>query len=251
MLGLLVACAWFLKVQPAVAAPPCNANSEYSKLVLAEHPVAYYPLSDSGPTALCDASATGNAGSFAPTGIAFQQPGPARDGSLAVTADGTVNPATSDAPYGIASPHDFTLEGWFKTSKKQDEVIVGIGQPSTRMMAGIGPWTTNAASTDAITWDMYNGAFSVDAGKLGIDVYDGNWHYVVGSYEAAGQLATLYLDGRLLASGQQPDNPAPSQIRIGWWVDTLNNQPFNGSLAEIAIMTSPSNGGITRGSRRR
>ncbi len=214
--------------------------------MLADKPVAYYRLDDASGTGLCDASPSKNDGKYDTHGITYGQPGSLQAGpDAAITADGTANPATSKGSSTIVGSTDFTLEGWFKTTTKADQIVVDIGQPGAGKMAGIGPSSTTAGDTlcggldNAIGFDTYDGYITADAGAIGVHVFDGKWHYVVGSYTAAGGgKATIYLDGKLLKSGTVDARPAASVIRVGYWVDAVCNSPFSGSVDEVAVYHS-------------
>jgi hypothetical protein len=152
----------------------------------------------------------------------------------------------SKADSGIAGSANFTLEGWFKTTARQDQMVVDIGQMGAQNMAGIGPWSNHVSSTyvvspgtrDYISFDTYDGTFQFDAHSAGIDVFDGKWHYVAVSFSGGSGVATVYLDNHTLGAQAVPDRPSESPVRIGFWVDTIYNQPFNGGLDEIAVYPS-------------
>lgn len=239
VLPVLVALAG--PAQGAVAGCAGPATGRYAEKVLSDHPVAFYRLADSG-RALCDGSGHGLDGSYAGSGVSHGEPGPpVPGGGAAITTDGTARPATSTAQHTIAAGQDFTLEGWFRSSVRQDQMIVAIGQAGNHQMAGIGPWANGEQGPGSYaTFDMHDGTHSADTAGLGIDLYDGHWHYLAGVYQASTITVTLYVDGRHLASQTDTlaDTPAPSPIRIGWWVDTFYNQPFTGSLADVAVYPS-------------
>ena len=225
---------------PAAACPP-NTKDAYAKAVLGDGAVAYYRLSDASGAKLCDASPRKNDGTYATSGLTYQQPGALKGVSdTALTADGTVNPATSTGYVPVFGAVDFTLEAWFKTTSKLDQMVVDIGQGGTGRIAGIGPSTAKGgicgSLPDAVAFDTWDGYFTGDASSVGINVFDGAWHYLVGSYtQAGGGSVDLYLDGKLLATTKVSDQPATSVVRIGYWVDTFCNSPFAGSIDEVAI----------------
>jgi F0F1-type ATP synthase assembly protein I len=228
--------AWLVGCAQAGAAARCDVSTAdgYAQAVLGDHPVAYYRLDDAGDGLLCDASPNHNDGRYATSGIRYGQPG-ALSGAAdtAIEADGRVDPAESGRDSGIAGAHPFTLEGWFRATRKQDEMVVSIGEAGAQNMAGVGPWVDAGGSY--ISVDTYDGAFPISTRAAHIDPYDGRWHEVAAAYSATAQTVTVYLDGRRLGAARVADHPLPSPIRIGWWVDTLINQPFAGSLDEVAI----------------
>lgn len=136
---------------------------------------------------------------------------------------------------GVVSPHDFTLEGWFNTTTRQDELVVSIGLGgSPHSGAGVGVWDGGGVPT--VAWDTYDGETGLATGS--VDPYDGRWQFVAGTYDARTQSVTLYPDGNRLGTSPMPTDPTESTVRIGYWVDTAYNQPFEGSLAQIAIFDS-------------
>jgi hypothetical protein len=226
---------------------PSPKSDAYARAVLADKPAVYYRLDDADGQTLCDASASHNDGAYSTTGVKHRQPGALHGVSdTAVTADGTAQVATSSAGTGISGSVSFTLEGWFQTTTKQDQMVVAIGQPGAQTMAGIGPWSNHVSSTfvvtqgtgDYVSFDTYDGTFEFDASSSGIDVFDGHWHYIALSFNGGSGVATAYLDKHTLGSQGVPDRPSPSPVRIGYWVDTIYNKPFSGGLDEIAVYPS-------------
>jgi len=228
---------------PATACPP-KTNDAYAKAVLADSPVAYYRLSDAAGAKMCDATSRRNDGTFSPSGISYGQPGALQGISdTAIAADGTVNPATSSGNSPIFGSTDFTLEGWFKTTSKQDQIVVDVGQGGAGRMAGIGPSSSKGGICgglpDAIAFDTYDGYYTGDANAIGVNVFDGEWHYIAASYTVAGSgSVSLYLDGKQLRSAVVSDSPATSPVRVGYWIDSVCNSPFAGSIDEVALYRS-------------
>lgn len=221
-----------------------STGDAYAKAVLADQPVVYYRLSDASGSKMCDASSSKNDGTYATKGITYQQPG-ALQGikDTGIVADGTVNPATSDGNGAVFGSTDFTLEAWFKTTNKLDQILVDIGQGGAGRIAGIGPSSAPGNSlcggaSNAIGFDTYDGYVTADAGAVGINVFDGNWHYVAGAYSASRGSVDMFLDGKLLTTAPITDAPATSPVRVGYWIDAVCNSPFAGSLDEVAIYHS-------------
>ncbi len=223
------------------------ASDDYSKTVLADSPVAYYRLDEATGSVLCDASPHHNDGKYAATGVTQGQPGALhRSKDTAIVADGTAQVAMSNAATGIAGSTDFTIEGWFKTSTRQDQMVVDIGQGGAQNMAGVGPWFNHLSPTyvltpgtgDYVTFDTFDGTIEFDAAAVGIDLFDGRWHYVAVTYTAGSGMAAGYLDNHALGTASVQEKLLASTVRIGYWVDTAYNKPFNGSLDEIAVYSS-------------
>jgi concanavalin A-like lectin/glucanase superfamily protein len=222
-------------------------NDAYARAVLADKPAVYYRLDEAAGPSLCDASGNHNNGTYSATGLTYRQPGgPHHSSDTAIGADGTTQVAASNANSGISGSASFTLEGWFRTTAKQDQIVVEIGQAGAQTMAGLGPWMNQVSSTfvttpgtgDYISFDTYDGAFQFDASAAGINVFDGNWHYTAVSFSTSSSMASVYLDNRALGSTSIADRPGASPVRIGFWVDALFNKPFDGGLDEIAVYPS-------------
>jgi hypothetical protein len=250
MLLLMSSCGGGTGDSSAAASPGgCHPATKdaYAEAVLADGPVAYYRLDETAGGTLCDASSAHNQGTYSVSGVTLGRPGALHSsGDTAIAADGSAQVATSDANSGISGPTSFTIEGWFQTSTRQDQMVVDIGQGGAQNMAGIGPWSNllsasyvvSPGSGDYITFDTFDGTFEFDAHSVGIDVFDGRWHYAAVSFSAAGGVASAYLDNHGLGSAKVADKPLASPIRIGFWVDTAYNKPFNGELDEIAVYPS-------------
>jgi hypothetical protein len=226
---------------PTGCAPTGDA---YAKAVLADGPAVYYRLDEATGPSLCDASPNHNQGTYAGTGVTHGQPGALHSTSdTSIRANGTAQVATSGTDVTISGSAGFTLEGWFQTMTKQDQMVVDIGQAGPQSLAGVGPWSNRVSSTFAVTpgtgdyicLDTYDGAFEFDASAVGINVFDGSWHYAAVSYSGAGGIASVYLDKHTLGTAPVQDRPSPSPVRIGFWVDALFNKPFSGGLDEIAV----------------
>ena len=222
------------------------ASDDYSKTVLADSPVAYYRLDETG-SVLCDASPHHNDGKYAATGVTQGQPGALhRSKDTAISADGSAQVAVSNAVTGIQGSTDFTLEGWFKTTTRQDQMVVDIGQGGAQNMAGLGPWFNFLSPTyyltpgtgDYVTFDTFDRTIEFDTTAVGIDLFDGKWHYVAVTYTASSSVAAGYLDNHALGTANIQEHPLASPVRIGYWVDTAYNKPFNGSFDEIAVYSS-------------
>jgi hypothetical protein len=250
VLVLMSACGGGSTESSATASPGgCHPPTKdaYAKAVLADGPSAYYRLDETVGGTLCDASKVHNDGTYAVTGVALGHAGALKSSKdTALGADGSAKVAVSDTDSGISGSTSFTLEGWFQTTTRQDQMMVDIGQGGAQNMAGLGPWINLLSPTyvltpgsgDYITFDTFDGTFEFDAKSVGIDLFDGRWHYAAISYSAPGGAATAYLDNHALGSKNVAEKPLASPVRIGFWVDTAYNKPFNGELYEIAVYPS-------------
>jgi hypothetical protein len=230
---------------PAAAATcPPPTGDPYAQAGLADAPAAYYRLDESPGQALCDASTHALHGTYAGTGISYLQPGALNStADPAIVTDGSVQPAHSTANSVVSGSVNFSLEGWFKTTTRQDQMVVSIGQAGNQNMAGIGVWSNQCSGTggnlDLIMFDTFGGAFGFDASAVGVNVFDGKWHHTAASFNASGGgTVTAYVDGQSLGTATVADHPSASPVRVGFWIDTVCNQPWKGGLDEVAVYPS-------------
>ncbi|MDI3298349.1 MAG: FGLLP motif-containing membrane protein, partial [Bacillota bacterium] len=214
-----LALAWMLLPAPvAAAASPGRAA------VLADHPVLFYPLDEPGGTTARDASGHGNDGTYAPAGVHHQ------GGAIVLT--GTANPVTGPASAIPPGDHSFTLEGWFRTTAKQDEMVVDMGLAAHQQIAGVGIWDRNTLMVD-----LYAGAVGFPLDPARTNLRDGRWHMLDVTYDAGTRTLTVYADG--VRAGSQrlaaPMDFRGGAVRVGYWVDTIYNRPFNGAIRDVAI----------------
>lgn len=213
----------------------CATSSGYAQLVLADRPLAFFPLGITTGNGLCDATGAAH-GSYAPSGVTFGVPGPpgaSPNGAIATT--GSVDPATAPGPTALHGNHNLTLEGWYNSTTRSDQMLVDLGVASHDAIIGLGVW-----SPDQVEVDMYQGSQGFDASRFGVELNDGRWHFIAATYTASTRTLRYYADGHLLGTYTvtTPMALMVSPVRIGWWVDTIYNQPFDGAMADIAIYGS-------------
>jgi hypothetical protein len=233
-------------VRPPSGAGECDQLVDpYAQTVAADSPLVYYALDESSGTTICD-YAGNDSGSYASSGVTYGLAGPlAGDPTqTAVSAAGATpggNPVgTVSAQTGLSGNHSFTLEGWFQgTSAAPDQVLVALNGGSTD---GLTIWPTHchSGSDVYIGLDEHGSDNCWDAqSSAGIDVLDGNWHYLAVTYDAGSGEVDAYVDGHDL--GAQPINPSATiafsnpAVLLGGWTDTTVNQPFSGAMAQVAI----------------
>jgi hypothetical protein len=76
-----------------------------------------------------------------------------------------------------------------------------------------------------------------------VNLYDGSWHYLAVTYDAATATVDAYVDAlglgaQHVATGSGAFSLSSSPVRVGNWIDTVVNQPFNGGLDEVAVYPS-------------
>ncbi|HEY5049375.1 MAG TPA: LamG-like jellyroll fold domain-containing protein, partial [Acidothermaceae bacterium] len=216
----------------------------YTASVLASGPVAFWPLSEPGGSALAYDHAGGadlTMGAHGTFGVA----GP-HAGSTAVSFQGDptipssfIPPSTIVPPVYSASTSGsvatapplatYSVEAWVKTTST-----------TGGMIAGDGLWQTNDSQVeDRVLYfdtsgDLHFGAFNNGPTDAGLDraiasptaYNDGSWHYVVGTLGAGG--AALYVDGVKVASDP---TMVDTSVYFGHWRvggDVIDGLPLAG-----------------------
>lgn len=229
-------------VTVASTSPP----QTYNQTVLNGNPSFFWPLNDTGSTAT-DASTSGFNGTY--TGGTTQGvPGPL-PGTTATSFDGNSGNVVSHN--AVSGPQTFSVEIWFKTTTNTGGKIIGLG---------------NSQSGSSSEYDRH--IYMMNDGQLVFGVWnnqtetietpnaynDGQWHYVVATYDATntGQNMALYVDGHLIGTTRS----SSAQSYNGYWRiggDNLNGwnldpwgsnsqgtkQPnsyyFNATIANVAV----------------
>jgi hypothetical protein len=221
----------------ASASAACGTPNGYSAAVLADGPLSYFRLDESGGSTICDSSATPTNGTYL-GGVSYGAEG-ATSGDPAITATAGIG----NAGPGVSGSHDFTLEGWFRrTTTTQDQTLVAIGAAGKGNIAGLNVWTTTTAgaypiaAASSIGLDTYEGINQWDTAPAGVNLWDGKWHYLAVTYSAASNVATAYVDGQSLGTRTPVAlDITAAPILLGHWVDTEINQPLIGSADDIAV----------------
>jgi hypothetical protein len=112
------------------------------------------------------------------------------DSAGAVSGSGTGALAMSSASGLPVGPHARSLEAWFKTSTTTTQTVVSYGAYGNNFMIYLYGGTL---------W-IYNGAEGSVTSHLATSPEDGNWHYVVVTYDG-GTTGTIYLDGQEVGQG--------------------------------------------------
>jgi len=233
----------------AVKSPSAGCGARptdaYSQAVLADAPLAYFRLDETGGPAMCDASAAAASGTYA-GGVQFGVPGAVPgDGAVAAVGPGA-GVGTGGAAPALTGDHSFTLEAWFRVAgTARDQSLVDLGQPGEGNVAGLSAWTSDAGKDLPIqlVLDLYVGVANAgtlpiwDTTAAGVNLWDGQWHALVITYSADTNTVTGYVDAHDL--GTQTPVAAidllASPVRIGYWVDTYINEGVIGDLDEVAV----------------
>ncbi|HWY30515.1 MAG TPA: LamG domain-containing protein, partial [Candidatus Acidoferrum sp.] len=235
-----------------------TARADYQSTVLADKPLAYYPLNESRPwtpnvaTNSGSLGAAGNAVSFA--GEVFNVPGAiAGDSDTAIrftaidvnSIDGGV-PTVIPYIAALNTSSSFTVEAWLRPTEE--------GANNAQC-----PLFNCQASTEDFGWDCYQRASTAGTGQQGFEFYMndnngnrvgdavggtytiGQWCQLVAVYDSTAATLTLYINGVQVAqstgvSGYVPNPSYPMSIG-GYWDGTQN--PYVGDIDEFAVYTSP------------
>jgi hypothetical protein len=202
-------------------------RSPYAEVVLADSPIAYFRMDDPGGYPMADAS--GHA-------VRATHFGGDADGNGAVLDEGTGwNYAGTGADYlwdgvGLAN-ESFALEVWFKTSDQKTQAILESGDADfyAIQVLLVSGQPTLAVRNRENTIDI----FIVSA----TDYADGNWHHLVGMYDATTRLVSLYVDNVLKDSATAPAtiNYKNMPMLVGDRYYTDATLRLNGSLDELAF----------------
>ena len=232
LVGLLAASA-----APAAASCPAASGDAYSTAALADSPIAYYRLDEPSGSTLCDSSASAVNGTYKSAGVTLGVSGALLNGPDTAARATDPSAGVADGGPGVTGNHSFTLEGWFRsTGANQVQMLVDMGTRGTGNIAGLG--VSNQAPGSNVILDTYNGVVFWPTGA--VHVYDQQWHYLVVTYDQPSNLLTGYVDGKNLGP-KAPAHPlilGASNIRLGWWVDTVFNHAFIGDTDEIAVYPS-------------
>ena len=243
-------------VVSAIAFAGSPARADYPSEVLADGPVGYWRLGEAaGATSALDASGGGRHLDYSLLLDAdFAQPGAIvgdPDGAVRFTPtegpdaplDGSPSThpsiiSTDSNDFGFAPGASFTLEYWIRAdpgnTSHNGAGILTKGY-STQQAT---PWYLsryNEGSVDFFLRDINNTSNSVNSIS---GIADGNWHQVVGVYDAEASEIRLYIDGELEATSGAIPADAYSTNSEPFTIGNHFNRRFDGWLDEVAVYDS-------------
>lgn len=214
-----------------------RAPTRYGKVAQAQHPLAYWPLSDASGSAAVDAS--GNARGGAYTGITLGATG-IGDGRTAATYPGT-GAVINAYSVGLAGAFNGALGSfavWFKASASgvwSDATFRNLFQFQADTNNYVKAYKSNTANR--ITVDCNMGATFKTINIDGLS--DTAWHLLTVTWDKAGNALRAYLDGVPQSS---------PQTGLGTWAGSLASTTttigatnlsgsggWSGSLAHAAL----------------
>ena len=207
------------------AVTPSGSSSTYATTVEADGPIAYYRLSELTGTTGADSSGNNALGIYN-NGVGHNVPGaivgdPDTAASWNGACCGMLNSTPTLLPLGNAPR---TIEAWFKTTSTSLGYIVGYGQDSNDLSFDVG------VSPGQIVLSTFFDDHSWNTHPLN----DGNWHYIVITYD--GQNATAYIDGQSLGAQSYSNslNTKPTALTLACSFDGYYGC-FSGDLDEVAV----------------
>jgi hypothetical protein len=143
------------------------------------------------------------------------------DGGI-VTASGKY--ATSPT---VAATASVTLSGWLKTSGSGNTEPIFSAVNAYQFTLGL-----NSSNTAQFTFGYSDGSCNFISGSTSL--IDGAWHYLVGTFPAAGDSKLrLYVDGALVSTcGTTTNGETFTSFEIGGWQGD-GSYPFVGTLDEV------------------
>jgi hypothetical protein len=240
-------------VRPVADAP---AKTAYMKAVLADNPIGYWRLGESGGTMALDSAnnpapphygiQNGMAGVGVTLGGAAGAIFGETDRAATFNGDGYIYFSISDSePFNFDIGHPFTIEAWFRTDAKSQFMGIvskgrhypGVANTSPGYFLGVGPYGPNRSFGPYVQLEGGGVMYRCAGGELN----DGKWHHLVARYcgDRGLDSLTLFVDGKRIATEQtvsgsegkiDMQNQAP--LRIGC---IESEELFVGALDEVAI----------------
>jgi hypothetical protein len=214
----------------AVIAAHEKRGVTYRETVLADTPLIFSRFEDLTGTVATDISGNGANGAYQ-NGVLLDRPGAlTRNANPGAGFDGTNDRV--DFTTGLDSGNTGSIEAWFKTSATGITQTIasrwyGPTGASQRFVLRIEPTDNKCYISTRNTSNVYHQAGG------GPVVTDGQWHHVVGCFNAS--FIWLYLDGQLIQVAARTGtvtSPA-TVLTVGSKSDPTDY--FNGSLDEVAL----------------
>ena len=217
-----------------ITASATGASTDYDDTVLGDDPLDYWPLGEDSGTVAFDWG-TGNDLALT-SSVTRGVTGPNEaEASLAsqFTGSSTSIGATAAANAG---PQEFSVEAWFRSGSSTGGKIIGFGNRASGSSTSYDRHIY-LDSEGRVTFGVYPGQVSTVTSPASYD--DNEWHHVVGTLSAAGQV--LYVDGMRVA---QRTDTTSAQAYSGYWRvggDNLGGWPsvgsgyLDGAIADVAV----------------
>ncbi|WP_158437773.1 RICIN domain-containing protein [Naasia lichenicola] len=205
--GTLPGTQWTSSATATATLDSAAASPAYTKAVVADSPVHYWPMNETTGVNVYDAIGTDHA--IAGAGVTRNSAGAllgstAPSSSFSGDTTGSVIAQTSEA-----APNTFTVEAWFKTTDSNGGKIIGFGSSKTGLSTNYDRHLYLDAA-GRLNFGVYNGS-SKTLQTTG-SYNDGTWHHAAGSMGSSG--LTLYVDGVQVASRT---DTTTAESNTGYW----------------------------------
>ena len=204
----------------------------YSNAVLADHPVGYWRLGESGGATAADSSGFGRDGTYI-GGVTLGVPGaiPA-DPNTAVRFDGSGSYVDiAGGPFNF--PNNFTLEAWVINNNTSVPPLIAPRFFSNRTFNGAnsGGYGVGVLTNGAIRFTLFA---RQDINSSVVVPFDGLFHYVAVTFDSS-NVAMIYLDGvlRQTAIASRPAGNSTTDLLIGRSI--AGDPDWRGVIDEAAI----------------
>jgi hypothetical protein len=192
---------------------------------------------------MCDYAGAGNTGTYASSAVDYGVSGPLTSDTTqtGVAGSGLTAPLGTLTDISGLDGQSFTLEGWFKgSSSSPNEVLVALSGDSNEGMAIWKDHSDCDSGSDVYLALDEDGADNCwDAQSIaGINLHDGNWHYMAITYDVATNQVTGYVDGQDLGAETYDGSSifwSEPDLLVGGWIDTNVNQRFADDVAQVAV----------------
>lgn len=218
-------------------APRATAN--YDATILADGPVAFWPLNETSGTTATDTTGNGHSGSYvgtAGTNYTLGQAG-IGDGETAVLFDGSAG-YVDVATVPTTVTNTWSLEAWIKLSTTSglgnDLLVVANGKDASPGAFGMGLSTGNM-EVGPREVAAYSGGTAEEG--LGAVVNDTSWHYIAIVCNGSGS-TQAYLDGTATGSAKSQSYTVPTGSLFIAAYEQSSGTPyrvFPGTIAKAAI----------------
>lgn len=179
--------------------------------------VAWYKLDETDGTTMNDSSGKGNHGTFVPNGATLELGAPGIAGGTALRLAPNENSAAyAEVPGFDPLDAGFTMSVWFQADATLDPTVAGILSKNDEQPGS--PFAL-AGAGGQVVW-FGDGAEAPDAASGDGTLVLEQTHHVVVTYDPAGPLVKLYLDGALASEGT--DDGTVTDVRAALQIGTVN-----------------------------
>jgi len=238
--GTLHNTQWVHNADSPTSLTVAASDSAYARAVLADHPVAYWPLNDANGSTARDATGNGHDGQYV-GGVKLREAGPFGSDSTAASFNGSSGYVSVPGTWGGSSWNAVTVEAWVYARVLAPQAVVGptdfnfqaIVEPTDQSFVHF------QLHPPCRVEDECGDVVYVDSGTRAVllpvitPILPPAWHYVVMTGQSGG--SKIYVDGveQGSNSGTFTSITAVNSLRIG--SGYRGGRFFNGRIADVAI----------------